>query len=387
MAQILGRIVYSKLIAGVNVTVNTHFLAAMSYDSVYVNENPPKGKAVVWPTIYTQYPSLDAWQILTQAYGSTTEEVFGFQFGRLAALGNTVAPLNGALDDLPNTYNIVKYYVWNATPPASTDRYFAQSKLLTSGVYVLCVIQDHTNGSSLWPNKHWNCVHPYEPNSAEMTMLDSIRRTTGSHIPSAWRTDFQNANVQIYIMHDVRDWNGFFNYNDKAKDGSDLSAYGISKTPDKRTAVFRDVLQKSTGQWIYKQGEPFYQNSVNHELGHQLDALKNNPSQKQSFAVTAVNADRTQFNLPNTSCNTAIDQWLPAGQKLCSTWSPGLTNWEIAKQKKGLELDVPGEAFARAFAQQLVGDAEPFVDGVQSLLTQENNWMATAFSSGTFPPN
>lgn len=380
MAQIMGRLVYSKLIVGVNPTVQTHFLAAVNYDAAYVDENPPKGKAVVWPSIYTQYPSLNAWGILDQAYGASPEEVFGYQFGRKASVGATVAPLNGALDDMPNTFGIVQYYVWNPTPPASTARFAAKSKL-TNGVYVLCVIQDHTNNSPIWPNKYWNCVHPYEPNTPEMVALDSIRRTNGSHIPSAWRTDLQNADVQIHIMRDVRDWKDFYNY----PTDPEVGVYGISKTADKRTAVFRDV-QTSSGVWITNQGQGFYQNSVNHELGHQLDAIKGNPSQRQSF-TNAINADRTQFNLPNTSCFTAIDQWLPAAQRLCSTWSPQLSNWEIAKQKKGVDMDNNGEAFARAFAQQLIGDAEPFVDGVQSLLTQENSWMAGAFSSGTFPPN
>lgn len=374
MAQIMGRLVYSKLIVGVNPTVQRHFEAAHTYDGLYVDEIPPKGKAVVWPTIYTQYPALNAWGILGQAYGSTAEEVFGYQFGRKASVGATVAPLNGALDDMPNTFGIVTYYVWNATPPAPTARYAAESKLV-DGVYILCVQQDHTNNSPLWPNKYWNCVHPYEPNSAEMTALDSIRRTNGSHIRPEWRTALQNAQVRINLMRDIRDWNDWY---PQWATPNEFGKFGISNASGKVTAAFAKVFPASGGEIP---AHAFYQNTVNHELGHQLDALLGSPSQYAAL-LTAKNADRTAFN--NLSCATAIDQWLPVGQKLCATWSPTLSNWEIAKQKKGMELDVMDEVFARAFAHQLIGDADPFFEGVQSLLGNQNQWMQNAYNTGVF---
>lgn len=109
MAQILGRIYYTKVIVPNVPDVYDHFRAAYNYDAAYVDENPPKGKAIVWPTIYNGYPTLNAWGILDEVYGATPEEVFGYQIGRIASVGATAAALNGALDDMPNTYGIIQY--------------------------------------------------------------------------------------------------------------------------------------------------------------------------------------------------------------------------------------------------------------------------------------
>jgi hypothetical protein len=383
MAQVMGRIVYSKLIFPTNATVDRHFKAAINYDAAYVDENPPKGPSVVWPTIYGDHPGESSWQILTNVYGSSVEEVFGYQFGRLASVGNTVAPLNGALDDMPNTYGIVQYYVWNATPPTSTDRYYAES-VFDGGVYTLCVIQDWTSGSTLWPNKHFNCVHPYDPSTPEKTFLDALRRTSGTyHIRSDWRSTLAGANLKLYIMRDCHDWDSFFGVSECGN-----GQYGLSNKSSGRTAVFRNVL---TNSGPFDTSGEFYENSINHEVGHQLNFLLSYPMNNGGLE-TAMKSDRTAFD--GMLCADAIDQWQPG---LCAA-HPTLTNWEIARDVKTMELmeDLPAppndhpsdiakdEAFARAFAYLLPGLADPFFEGVESLMTDELDWMVDAYNTGTF---
>lgn len=365
IVQSLARVLYRSSLRA-TWDIDQRFPAAMTYDSANMDE---VGRATVWQSINSLYPADDfsARGILAEAYGDSLEDVFAFQFARLPSVGATVTPLDTALGFMPNTYGIVKNYVWD-------DQVTNAAEVYGDGATVqLCVERDPTNNSPTWPNRYWNCVHPYNPTSGENTVLDSSRDTD---IPAAWRATLANENppIKLYIVADLSCWvhlGGTVNQ-------CEIGLMGQSSTTLKKSVVF-GIMTSSEGRLVTITA--YYSKSMAQEVGRQLESrLATGGASNLPGFVAAVNADIASFNA--RTCQQAIDNNLPSGwaSECSKPANSGLTNYQIAV-KLGLrpELD---QHWARAFAHEVSGNTWTFFQGVQSLFTNQNNYMHTVFQGG-----
>jgi hypothetical protein len=382
IAQTAGRIIFDT-----QLDTNQHQLltAAMAYDVAFIDDDDPNydnnGPDAVWPSIDQLYPGSTSGQILSLEYGATEQDVFAYTFATFPSVGGPIAPLNTALGFFHNTKGIIKNYIWDNQ--VTNEAKAAQG---TDGVWVLCAKFNYYSGSQTWPNLLWNCVHPYNGNSAERTALDSFRLTGSGKVHSTWRSALQQHNVQIHVMRSANDWNRMFGTSDPV-----TGVYGLSTGSAARTAIFQTVFSSGGGS---VKAEQWYQYSTDHELAHQLDYKLGIggtvPSQRAGFSGSvspgpfgAAKLDEDKYNdRTQTSCFTAIDQFLPVSDRLCPTWEATKDNKQIASMK-GIEWEWD-EHFARAFARKLGKPAPQPIQGVQSLMQNSKTYMDTAFSTGVF---
>jgi hypothetical protein len=274
------------------------FTTALAYDIQYMNSLPAN---TVWPNDYQKYPGLTNFAILGKIYGNPNYDIWDFQFAFVNG-GGIPDNLRGALTYMPNTKGVMSNVFANAK---GTPRVPA-----TANAGVLCV---QNTGYSTWPTTFWDCVHPFNATASEQAL------TAGAYsLPAAFKTLLNTANIQLYIFELATEYNDF-----EGKNIPVTGVLGVSDSTLKVSAAFTatdvgGVLQDTTS---------YFQGTIAHELGHQLDIIWNRPSDNNAAWKAAIAKDVTAFNaLP---CATAIDS---SGSSYCTKYA-GNSNWTIFTTK------------------------------------------------------
>lgn len=322
-------------------------IAAGNYDKFWTNTVPVN---TVWgSTLAGQYPGQTPWQIFGTLYGNTTADIYAFQF---ATQGGS---------NWSHLQQFINAYLLESQGYREQQIFGTIAAKPVSGVYksatgagVMCV--EYTTIYAAPADKIQNCVHPYNYTAGEVQAGQGV-----GALPSGFRTSLNGLNpaVKLYVMYDIVAYNTFFNVN--ITGGGHV---GITNIVAHRSVAFRDSLATFPGE-VYN----WYQGTLVHEVGHQLDELVwNNYSQTAAWN-TIVNADKTLFN-QIASCMTALND-----AEACSTTDPlyaGKTNWDRFLTKMGLYGKTQGqinkEIFTYMFQRKSGSGTFPFMQYVENKL-------------------
>lgn len=369
MHQGLGRL-YDN-ISGNPSANDSAFVAAIQYDK---DEMDLYSSSTVWgATIAAQYPGLKPSQILNAAYGGTNQDYFAFKFQQNAnGTSDTVIPLRNVMSSLtytPTTNGVMKKNVYLvAGLPALT---------VTNGV--ICALW--STGWPDYPTQYYNCAHPFNPNSVEGDVK------TEAHTLSA-NIRNQLGGINLYAMRKATDYAAFFS---ETFPNGTVNVFGAGK--NNHAAAFEYVDNGVTGlQYV----GTLMGGTIIHEIGHRLDQIWGDPSQKTTPPISTfnvkLNLDIAAFNtIPGgqtwaQACFNKIDQYLSPADQRCSSFASGTPLWTVlgatVPGKPKYYTTTPLEVFAYGFAYGH-GNALSPITNFQAQLTNVNTYMATVHQTGT----
>lgn len=345
MLQSLGRS-YDSLTGNPSQSVSTTsvFKTAFQYDQSYMNEF---SSATVWgAAIAAQYPGQTPFDILGIIYGNSKADIYAFQFQGATGQATLTALQTATTTYLPNTRGNGKNYVLGP---------LVNQAVANAGV--LCVEYATNYGTTKYPQKVWDCVHPYNPTAVELSFASQVR-----NLPPKFQNALKTDGVKVYTMKNSLAFNNFF-----GQAAPLAGVLGNSVQSLKVAAAFSEWDDGTQIQDI----TAFYEAVIVHELGHHLDRLWGNPSQSNAAWLNAISADIPLFNAQ--PCNVVLTQ------ATCDAY-PG--SWSNSQKFNAKYKATSAELWAHILQHNSLTSTVPELQNALNYFTNMNNYMGTVYTAG-----
>lgn len=316
--QQLGRH-YDSLTGNPSQSASTNSVFKTAYDSYDIDYMNSFSSATVWgAAIANQYPGSTPFQILGTIYGNTKADIYAYQFQGATGQATLTALQTATTTYLPNTRGYAKNY---ALGPVVNQA--------VANVGILCVEYPTNYGLTKYPQKIWDCVHPYNPTAVELGFASQVR-----NLPQNFQDILKQDGVKVYTMKNAAAFNAFFAQNSPVVGvlGNSVQSLKVAAAFSKYNDGTQDV--DITG---------IYGGVIIHELGHHLDRLWNNPSQTNQAWLNAIALDIPSFNqqpcttvMTANTCNSYPNTWTNSQKFNAKYFATSAELWAHMTQRKSL---------------------------------------------------
>lgn len=361
-----------------NQSSSTLFTTAYRYDRDWMvsqGATPHDASIAIWgATIANQFPTSGPTSILSQLYGASDAEMYGYQFERLIPGSHVVPGLETVLN------NKLKKSAWGYVKNYGIGPLVNQGVVgNTNGAPVNTLCVEYSTGYAVnkYPQKVWECIKPWWAGSSDIGFASNARNLHQNH-----QNLLTNNGVKLYSTQDVDDFVTF----DGVVVPSRFNALGTSNKVTKRTGIYVERINNTTPE-SRTNVTGFYSGTVVHELAHQLDKIWGDWSQttNSSWRVN-LQADIADFNTGTCAAKVDADRLnvsvqLPA---VCSNPDyAGLTNYQILLLANGWnDFEMWANAFSRA---QATATNPPYINLVFNRFFNIKTYMQNLHTTGGTP--
>lgn len=278
------------------------FANAVVYDQFWADREDIEQ---VWDSdIKAAYPNLDTpWQILDELYGGHFADIYAFQFAQ--EFSSNYGHLNGFINSwLKETtgYRFHEIFM-HPSPSRPVSGTYIPANLITGapGIAVLCV-EYELSAYDAPADILYDCVRPYNSTYGG-------QRQSGQGIDAlepVLKNELSSNHVKLYIMIDI-DHHQAYHLGTSSPQPLATNAWGFSTGVDSgsnraSSAFWRAWTKADRSEFVTTPGN-YYNTTLVHEVGHQLDGIWNRISGKQgSNFATAVFDDLSHIDSSAVTC-------------------------------------------------------------------------------------